>query len=113
MNIGSLDTAMTHQSVFQLTGTCNSYPWGKVGKESLAARLCAETPDTGFEIKDGEHYSEMWFGDYPDFPAHKLDTGELLKDVLENHKEELLGKKVIEKLGGQLPYLPKVSANAP
>lgn len=50
----------------------------------------------------------MWFGDYPDFPARKLDTGELLKDVLQRHKEELLGKKVIEQLGGQLPYLPKV-----
>lgn len=100
---------MSHQLVFQLSGTCNSYPWGRVGKESLAAQLCEKTPGTGFEIKDDQPYSEMWFGDYPDFPARKLDTGELLKDVLERHKEELLGKKVIEEFGGQLPYLPKVS----
>ncbi len=50
----------------------------------------------------------MWFGDYPDYPAYELHTGELLRDVLGRHEGELLGKKVIEKLGGQLPYLPKV-----
>ncbi|RYO96735.1 hypothetical protein DL765_011505 [Monosporascus sp. GIB2] len=98
----------SHQRVFQLSGSCNNYPWGKVGKESLAARLCEKTPGTDFQIKEGEHYSEMWFGDYPDYPARKLDTGELLKDVLQQHKEELLGKKIIEKFGAQLPYLPKI-----
>lgn len=71
-----------HERVFQLAGACNSYHWGRVGRESLAARLCAQTPGTGFEIKDGEPDSEMWFGDYPDFPARKRDTNELLRDVL-------------------------------
>ncbi|KAI8965475.1 mannose-6-phosphate isomerase [Daldinia sp. FL1419] len=99
---------MTSQLVFQLSGTCNNYPWGKKGKQSLAARLCAQTPGTDFHIDDDEFYSEMWFGDYPDFPARKLDTGEPLADVLQQNKEQLLGKKVIEKLGGQLPYLPKI-----
>lgn len=94
--------------VFQLSGTCNNYPWGKTGKESLAARLCAQTPGNKFEIQDDEPYSEMWFGDYPDFPARKLDTGELLKDVLDANREQLLGKKVIEKYDAQLPFLPKV-----
>ena len=70
-------------SVFQLSGTCNNYPWGKKGKQSLAAQLCAKTPGIDFSVKDDEFYSEMWFGDYPDFPARKLDTGELLKDVID------------------------------
>jgi mannose-6-phosphate isomerase len=95
--------------VFQLSGSCNSYPWGKTGKESLAAQLCAKTPGTDFSIQDDQPYSEMWFGDYPDFPARKLDTKEFLKDVIEKNKEELLGKKVIEHFDGQLPFLPKVS----
>ncbi|KAK6952575.1 hypothetical protein Daesc_004865 [Daldinia eschscholtzii] len=99
---------MTSQLVFQLSGSCNNYPWGKKGKQSLAAQLCSQTPGTGFHIKDDEFYSEMWFGDYPDFPARKLDTGEPLAEVLQRNKEQLLGKKVIEKLGGQLPYLPKI-----
>ncbi|KAK0710431.1 RmlC-like cupin domain-containing protein [Apiosordaria backusii] len=93
--------------VFQLVGSCNNYPWGKQGKESLAAQLHKKT-DKKFDIKNDEFYSELWFGDYPDFPARVLETGELLQDVLQEHKETLLGKKVIEELGAQLPFLPKI-----
>ncbi|KAK4204594.1 RmlC-like cupin domain-containing protein [Triangularia verruculosa] len=93
--------------VFQLVGSCNNYPWGKQGAESLAVRLHKKS-DKQFEIKNDEFYSELWFGDYPDFPARVLETGELLQDVLQKHKETLLGKKVIEELGGQLPFLPKI-----
>ncbi|KAK0664540.1 RmlC-like cupin domain-containing protein [Cercophora samala] len=93
--------------VFQLVGSCNNYPWGKQGEKSLAVQLHKKT-DPKFEIKKDEFYSELWFGDYPDFPARVLETGELLQDVLQKHKEELLGKKVIEELGGQLPFLPKI-----
>ncbi|KAL2875612.1 hypothetical protein SGCOL_009231 [Colletotrichum sp. CLE4] len=97
----------SHSSVFQLSGTCNNYDWGKKGRDSLAARLCENTSN-GFTIKDDKAYSEMWFGDYPDFPARVLETGELLKDVLDKNKEQLLGQKVITELDGQLPYLPKI-----
>jgi mannose-6-phosphate isomerase len=93
--------------VFQLSGSCNNYPWGKQGQQSLAAQLCKKTVKD-LEIKDDEFYSEMWFGDYPDFPARVLKTGELLKDVLDKDKARLLGKKVIDELGGQLPFLPKI-----
>ncbi|KAK4663957.1 uncharacterized protein QC763_501390 [Podospora pseudopauciseta] len=93
--------------VFQLVGSCNNYPWGKQGEKSLAVQLHKKT-DPNFEIKNDEFYSELWFGDYPDFPARVLETGELLQDVLQKHKDELLGKKVIEELGGQLPFLPKI-----
>lgn len=100
---------MAPQRVFQLSGTCNNYPWGKKGTQSLAAQLCARTPGTDFKIKDDEFYSEMWFGDYPDFPARVLETGELLADVLKRDQETLLGKKVIQNFDAQLPFLPKVS----
>lgn len=93
--------------VFQLSGSCNNYPWGKQGHQSLAAQLCSKT-NKNFEIREDEFYSEMWFGDYPDYPARVVKTGELLKDVLEKNKETLLGNKVVEQLGGQLPFLPKV-----
>ncbi|KAF3356088.1 Catalase-1 [Verticillium dahliae VDG1] len=94
--------------IFQLSGTCNNYDWGKKGKDSLAARLCANTPSTDFKIDDDQYYSEMWFGDYPDFPARVLSTGELLADVLQKNKKTLLGDKVNNELDSQLPYLPKI-----
>lgn len=95
--------------LFQLSGTCNSYDWGKNGRDSLAAVLCEKTPGTNFKIEDGKPYSEMWFGDYPDFPARVLKTGELLADHLQKNKQALLGDKVIKNLDGQLPFLPKAS----
>jgi len=94
--------------VFQLSGSCNDFPWGKKGSQSLAAQLCSKTPGTGFEIKEDQPYSEMWFGDYPDYPARIAKTGELLKDALNGDKETLLGEKVIKELDGQLPFLPKI-----
>ncbi|EGR50298.1 hexose-6-phosphate isomerase [Trichoderma reesei QM6a] len=94
--------------LFQLSGTCNNYPWGKKGHESLAAKLCEKTPGTDFTIKDDEPYSEMWFGDYPDFPARVLETGQPLAELLKAHKEKLLGSYSIETFGNNLPFLPKI-----
>ncbi|KAJ3578762.1 hypothetical protein NPX13_g1808 [Xylaria arbuscula] len=99
---------MPSDLVFQLAGTCNEYPWGKQGTESLAAKLCEKTPGTDFKIDPKKSYSEMWFGDYSDFPGRKLDSGELLADVLQKDKQRLLGKKVITQFDSQLPYLPKI-----
>lgn len=50
------------EKVLQLRCQCNNYPWGKKGKESLAARLCAQTPDTDFKIDESKDYAEMWMG---------------------------------------------------
>ncbi|KAI0969029.1 RmlC-like cupin domain-containing protein [Xylaria arbuscula] len=99
---------MPSDLVFQLAGTCNEYPWGKKGADSLAAKLCEKTPGTDFKIDPQKNYSEMWFGDYPDFPGRKLDSGELLADVLQRDRDRLLGKKVITQFDSQLPYLPKI-----
>ncbi|CAG9955533.1 unnamed protein product [Clonostachys rosea f. rosea IK726] len=94
--------------IFQLVGTCNNYDWGKKGRNSLAARMCEKATPAGFEIKDDEPYSEMWFGDYPDFPGRVAETGEPLADYLGKHKEELLGAKILKELDAQLPFLPKI-----
>ncbi|KAL8729242.1 MAG: hypothetical protein Q9166_004863 [cf. Caloplaca sp. 2 TL-2023] len=95
-------------SVFQLQCSCNNYPWGKTGKESLAATLCAKTPDTGFQIDESKQYAEMWMGDYPVLPAKGLKSGEELHKIVDENKEQLLGKNSIEKFGGVVPFLPKI-----
>ncbi|TWU72602.1 hypothetical protein ED733_003405 [Metarhizium rileyi] len=94
--------------LFQISGTCNNYPWGKKGRDSLAARLCEKTPGSGFAIQDDEYYSEMWFGDYPDFPARDVQTGQPLAELLKEHKEILLGPRQVEIFGDNLPFLPKI-----
>jgi mannose-6-phosphate isomerase len=58
---------MPVDSVLQLSCSCNQYPWGKQGHESIAARLCEKTPgwdgekaDKQFKIDDGTSYAEMY-----------------------------------------------------
>lgn len=47
-------------------------------------------------------------GDYPVLPAKDLKTGEELHKLVDENKEQLLGKTCIEKFGGVVPFLPKV-----
>lgn len=47
------------ETVIQLRCLCNNYPWGKKGKESLAAQLCEKTPGTEFKIDESKDYAEM------------------------------------------------------
>lgn len=47
------------QKVLQLKCSCNSYPWGRTGRESLAATLCEKTPGTDFKLDEKSPYAEM------------------------------------------------------
>ena len=76
-----------------------NYPWGKKGKDSLSARLCAQTSNTGFKIDESKEYAEMWMGDYPVLPDKILEAGEELHKVIDENQEQLLGKNCIEKFG--------------
>ncbi|KAI9820683.1 MAG: hypothetical protein M1827_005052 [Pycnora praestabilis] len=95
-------------SVIQLRCSCNNYPWGKKGKESLAARYCSQTPGTDFKIDENTEYAEMWMGTYPDTPSYVLSSNEDLQDVLNANKEKLLGKGILKSFGSDLPFLPKI-----
>jgi mannose-6-phosphate isomerase len=46
--------------VIQLKCYCNEYPWGKTGKDSLAATLCEKTPGTDFKLDETTPYAEMY-----------------------------------------------------
>ncbi|KAK4919861.1 hypothetical protein LTR66_016771 [Elasticomyces elasticus] len=96
------------ESVIQLKCECSNYPWGKVGEDSLAARLCSATPYNGFKLEKEKSYAEMWMGTYPTTPSYVLKTGELLQDVINANKEQLVGKTVLDKFGADLPFLPKI-----
>ncbi|KAH3910338.1 mannose-6-phosphate isomerase [Parastagonospora nodorum] len=97
------------QKVLQLKCSCNSYPWGRTGRESLAATLCEKTPGTDFKLDEKSPYAEMWMGTYPELPSYVLETGEDLQDVIDKYPDELLGKTVARKFNHtKLPYLPKV-----
>jgi len=56
-------------------------------------------------------WQRLLTGPKPVLPAKDLKTGEELHKIIDEHKEELLGKKVTEKFDGVLPFLPKVGDN--
>ncbi|KAK5136900.1 hypothetical protein LTR08_001822 [Meristemomyces frigidus] len=105
------------EPVYQLKCSCNQYPWGKQGSNSLSAQLCAKQPgwdgkgpnDKTFQIDENTSYAEMWMGTYPVLPVYVADSGEDLQDLLDKHPKELIGENTIQKFGHtMLPYLPKV-----
>lgn len=104
------------EPIYQLKTSCNQYPWGKTGKDSIAARLCekqpgwdGDGPNQEFKLDDSKPYAEQWFGTYPDLPSYIATTGEDLQDVLDRYPKELIGEETIKKFGHtKLPYLPKV-----
>lgn len=104
------------EPIYQLKTSCNQYPWGKTGRDSIAARLCekqpgwdGEGPKTEFKLDDSKPYAEQWFGTYPDLPSYVADTGEDLQHLLDRYPKELIGEETIHKFGHtKLPYLPKV-----
>lgn len=57
---------------------------------------------------EDQPYAEMWMGDYPVLPAKVLKTGEELHKIVDENKEQLLGKQCMDKFGGVIPFLPKI-----
>ncbi|QIW98004.1 hypothetical protein AMS68_003522 [Peltaster fructicola] len=95
----------------------NSYPWGKNGSESLAAKLCEEGngysgedgPKSQFKINKEQSYAEMWMGDYPDLPSYIKSSGKSLKDFVEEDAEGWLGQATVKKFQNHdILYPPKV-----
>ncbi|KAK2625813.1 hypothetical protein QTJ16_005125 [Diplocarpon rosae] len=95
-------------SIIQLECQCNNYPWGKKGKESLAARYAAATPGGHFKLDESKEYAEQWMGTYPTTPSLILSSRQDLQEHLNANKEALIGKSVLSKFGADLPFLPKI-----
>lgn len=104
------------EPAYELKCSCNQYPWGRVGSNSISARLCEKSggydgqgPQTDFKIDEKTPYAEMWMGTYPVLPSYVKSTGQDLQEVLDNYPKDTIGEKVVAKFGhSKLPYLPKV-----
>ncbi|THX77154.1 mannose-6-phosphate isomerase [Aureobasidium pullulans] len=85
---------------------CNSYEWGKVGKQSAAARFASATP-SDFSIEEEKPYAELWMGTHPSNPSKDLQTQRTLLDLVQDN-EALMSKEISEKYQKKLPFLFKV-----
>ncbi|KAK5443478.1 Mannose-6-phosphate isomerase [Exophiala xenobiotica] len=86
---------------------CNSYDWGKKGKDSAAARYAAATPSDTFSIQEDKPYAELWMGTHPSLPSKDLTTGRSLIDLVADN-QALMGSDISSKYHNKLPFLFKV-----
>ncbi|CAL9012643.1 unnamed protein product [Prunus brigantina] len=118
----SIGKSMKHHnqrsSLQRLRCSVQNYDWGKRGTDSLVARLSALNSSS--EIDPEKPYAEIWMGTHESGPSFLIQNGDenngflsigseslSLKDwVLENPK--VLGEKVVQKWGSDLPFLFKV-----
>lgn len=121
--------------IVRLRCSVKKYEWGKVGKESGVARMYAS--NSGETISGDEPYAEFWMGTHGSGPSYavlpaaaEVNGGELrngdlgridggkrnccdlvtLKDWIEQNPS-VLGDKVLQKWGPDLPFLFKVLLN--
>ncbi|KAL6178515.1 hypothetical protein ACLB2K_050033 [Fragaria x ananassa] len=99
------------RSVQRLCCSVQNYDWGKIGPDSEVARLYAS--NSGSEIDPEKPYAEFWMGTHdsgPSFLIQKDANGMSmsLKEWISTNSNELLGHKVVQKWGSDLPFLFKV-----
>ncbi|KAL8932453.1 MAG: hypothetical protein Q9211_006307 [Gyalolechia sp. 1 TL-2023] len=93
--------------LFQLQCGVNSYDWGKVGKESAAAKYAAATESNKFAIENEKPYAELWMGTHPSLPSRDVRTQRSLLDLVQENKA-LMSQEISRKYGEKLPFLFKV-----
>jgi mannose-6-phosphate isomerase len=85
----------------------NSYDWGKVGKESAAAKFASATPAKDFSIQEDKPYAELWMGTHPSNPSRDVTTDRTLLDLVQDN-QALLDQSIVKRYGKKLPFLFKV-----
>ncbi|KAI5808652.1 RmlC-like cupin domain-containing protein [Peziza echinospora] len=87
-------------------------PYGKLGSNSLAARLVSELPHSNFTPDPNVRYGEMWIGDHPSNPSSvSLRHAQTpLKEYINKYPELFLGKAVYEKFHDDLSVVEKTDA---
>lgn len=94
--------------LFQLQCEVNQYEWGKVGRDSKAAKFALATAEASkFHLDERTPYAELWMGTHPSAPSKTLPEGTPLSDVLDAN-QELCGPTIAQAYSGRLPFLFKV-----
>ncbi|OMP04764.1 Mannose-6-phosphate isomerase, type I [Corchorus olitorius] len=94
----------------RLRAWVQNYDWGKYGAEAQVARLLAL--NCGVEIEPERPYAEFWMGTHGSGPSFLADEGGEdenvgLKEWI-GKNPNVLGHKVLENWGSDLPFLFKV-----
>jgi mannose-6-phosphate isomerase len=79
-----------------------NYAWGKPAFESIIPSFISEAIDPNALC------AELWVGAHKNAPSLVRDKKVALNLLISEFPEQILGKKVVEKLGKELPFLFKI-----
>ncbi|KAK9091327.1 hypothetical protein Sjap_024504 [Stephania japonica] len=92
---------------FQRLKCCvQNYDWGRVGEESLVARLYSL--NSGLEIDSAKPYAELWMGTHESGPSFLEGSESSSLKSWVSRDPSVLGEKVVKEWGTDLPFLFKV-----
>ncbi|XP_031108042.1 mannose-6-phosphate isomerase 1 isoform X2 [Ipomoea triloba] len=126
MEVDGVPAAGTGGALLRLRCAVRNYDWGRIGRESGVARLYSR--NTGDEIQEGKPYAEFWMGTHESGPSYVVvggaPPGRIAENGLSNgvakqkfvvtlkdwirRNPSVLGDKVLNKWGPDLPFLFKV-----
>lgn len=111
--------------LLRLRCSVKNYDWGRIGRESCVARLYSR--NTGEEVREDTPYAEFWMGTHDSGPAYVVGASRgsavnglpngggrdkqslTLKDWIQRNPT-VLGDKVVQTWGADLPFLFKVAS---
>ncbi|KAF8407799.1 hypothetical protein HHK36_006935 [Tetracentron sinense] len=109
-----MDESLKKKKPQRLRCSVQNYDWGKLGEESQVSRLFSI--NSGLDIEVDKPYAELWMGTHESGPSFVVQNEEhrgfdsepvsLKSWISEN--PSVLGEKVVEKWGTDLPFLFKV-----
>lgn len=105
------------EGIERLRCAVKNYEWGKLGHDSLVARL--HEANSGNRVDPAVPHAELWMGTHESGPSHVVKEEELgsghkgsecmvtLKSWVSDNPD-VLGSRVVDKWGCDLPFLFKV-----
>ncbi|KVI00150.1 Mannose-6-phosphate isomerase [Cynara cardunculus var. scolymus] len=93
----------------RLKCSVKEYDWGRIGLDSLVARLFLRNCND--KIEESKHYAEFWMGTHasgPSFIAEEKGVGNVSLKSWISKNPEVLGDTVVDKWGIDLPFMFKV-----
>jgi len=93
---------------YKLFNKVQNYVWGTKNEDAFIPKFLGVKPEKDLP------YGELWIGAHPKAPSEIEIEGKKysLNWVIDNFPEEVLGKNVVKKYGGKLPFLLKVLSAA-
>jgi len=99
---------MFEKRPYLLSNTIQKYSWGTKGKSAFIPKLL------GITLDKNEPAAELWLGAHHKAPSKIffIDSWIDLNKIIDEYPEEMLGLKVLDKFGKQLPFLFKILSAA-